>query len=119
MVPLGYHTNERRITVNESEADRVRIIFRSYLNHGSLNLLATGHSYHLIATCRQLPDPEITSPNSCQVVPSNFCNCICLMGAKSLALVGHPNVRASIPSSVGVTRTIFICAEHFGQAGIK
>jgi hypothetical protein len=39
MVPLGYHTNERRITVNESEADRVRIIFRSYLKLGSLNLL--------------------------------------------------------------------------------
>ena len=39
MVPLGYHTNERRITVNESEADRVRMIFRSYLKLGSLNLL--------------------------------------------------------------------------------
>ena len=36
---------------------------------------------------RQLPDPEITSPNSCQVVPSNFSNCICLIGAKSSALV--------------------------------
>ena len=35
MVPLGYDTNERRITVNESEADRVGMIFRSY----SLNLL--------------------------------------------------------------------------------
>src|SRR5258708_39193834 len=39
MVPLGYDTNERRITVNESEADRVRMIFRSYLKSGSLNLL--------------------------------------------------------------------------------
>ena len=39
MVPLGYDTNERRITVNESEADRVRMIFRSYLKLGSLNLL--------------------------------------------------------------------------------
>src|SRR6202047_2942341 len=29
MVPLGYDTNERRISVNESEADRVRMIFRS------------------------------------------------------------------------------------------
>jgi len=35
MVPLGYDTNERRNTVNESEADRVGMIFRSY----SLNLL--------------------------------------------------------------------------------
>src|SRR6202051_2961279 len=39
MVPLGYDTNERRISVNESEADRVRMIFRSYLKLGSLNLL--------------------------------------------------------------------------------
>jgi hypothetical protein len=37
--------------------------------------------------CRQLPDPEITSPNSCHVLPSNFSICICLIGAKSLALV--------------------------------
>ena len=39
MVPLGYDTNERKITVNEFEADRVRMIFRSYLKLGSLNLL--------------------------------------------------------------------------------
>ena len=39
MVPLGYDSNERRITVNEAEADRVRMIFRSYLKLGSLNLL--------------------------------------------------------------------------------
>ena len=38
--------------------------------------------------CRhQLPDPESTSPKNCQVVPSNFINCICLIGAKSVALV--------------------------------
>src|ERR1700739_1358840 len=39
MVPLGYDSNERRITVNEAEADRGRVIFRSYLKLGSLNLL--------------------------------------------------------------------------------
>ena len=38
MVPLGYDSKERRITVNESEADRVRMIFRNYLKLGSLNL---------------------------------------------------------------------------------
>jgi hypothetical protein len=32
-------------------------------------------------------DAEITSPNSLQVVPSNFINCICLIGAKLSALV--------------------------------
>jgi site-specific DNA recombinase len=39
MAPLGYDTKDRKITVNEAEAERVRIIFRSYLKLGSLNLL--------------------------------------------------------------------------------
>src|ERR1700716_1113989 len=37
--PLGYATKDRKITVNDAEADRVRAIFRSYLNLGSLNVL--------------------------------------------------------------------------------
>ena len=39
MAPLGYDTKDRKITVNEPEAERVRTIFRSYLKFGSLNLL--------------------------------------------------------------------------------
>jgi site-specific DNA recombinase len=39
MAPLGYDTKDRKITVNESEAERVRTIFRNYLKLGSLNLL--------------------------------------------------------------------------------
>jgi len=39
MAPLGYDTKDRKITVNETEAERVRTIFRSYLKLGSLNLL--------------------------------------------------------------------------------
>jgi site-specific DNA recombinase len=39
MAALGYDTKDRRITVNEAEADRVRTIFRRYLELGSLNLL--------------------------------------------------------------------------------
>ena len=39
MAPLGYDTKDRRITVNEAEADRVRTIFRRYAELGSLNLL--------------------------------------------------------------------------------
>ena len=31
MAPLGYDTKDRKITVNEAEAERVRTIFRSYL----------------------------------------------------------------------------------------
>jgi site-specific DNA recombinase len=36
---LGYDTKDRRITVNEPEAETVRTIFCSYLKLGSLNLL--------------------------------------------------------------------------------
>ncbi len=39
MAPMGYDTRDRKITVNEAEAERVRTIFRSYLTLGSLNLL--------------------------------------------------------------------------------
>jgi DNA invertase Pin-like site-specific DNA recombinase len=39
MAPLGYETKDRKISVNELEAERVRTIFRSYLRLGSLNLL--------------------------------------------------------------------------------
>ena len=36
MAPLGYDTKDRKITVNEAEAERVRGIFRTYLKLGSL-----------------------------------------------------------------------------------
>jgi site-specific DNA recombinase len=39
MAPLGYDTKDRKISVNEAEAARVRDIFSSYLRLGSLNLL--------------------------------------------------------------------------------
>jgi site-specific DNA recombinase len=39
MAPLGYDTKDRKITINEAEAERVRTIFRSYLRLGSLSLL--------------------------------------------------------------------------------
>ena len=39
MAPLGYDTKDRKITVNDVEADCVRTIFQSYLKLGSLNLL--------------------------------------------------------------------------------
>src|SRR6184192_603393 len=39
MAPLGYDTKDRKISINEAEADRVRAIFRSYLLLGSVSLL--------------------------------------------------------------------------------
>ena len=37
MAPLGYDTRDRKISINDTEADRVRTIFRNYLRLGSLN----------------------------------------------------------------------------------
>ena len=39
MVPLGYEVRNRKVLVIKEEAERVRIIFRRYLELGSLNLL--------------------------------------------------------------------------------
>jgi DNA invertase Pin-like site-specific DNA recombinase len=39
MVPLGFDTKDRKISVNKAEAERVQTIFRRYLELGSLNLL--------------------------------------------------------------------------------
>src|ERR1044072_560902 len=39
MVPLGYDARDRKIWGNETEAERVRTIFRRYLKLGSINLL--------------------------------------------------------------------------------
>jgi DNA invertase Pin-like site-specific DNA recombinase len=50
MAPLGYDTKDRKITVNEAEAERVRTIFRSYLRLGSLNLLLTDLRQRSIVT---------------------------------------------------------------------
>src|SRR5207253_5177575 len=41
IAPLGYATKNRKIVVVEEEAERVRTIFRRYLQLGSLNLLMT------------------------------------------------------------------------------
>src|SRR6266849_5122525 len=39
IAPLGYETKDRKIVVVEEEAERIRTIFRRYLELGSLNLL--------------------------------------------------------------------------------
>jgi DNA invertase Pin-like site-specific DNA recombinase len=39
MVPLGYDSRDKKLVVNEEEAERVRLIFRRYLELGSLGKL--------------------------------------------------------------------------------
>ena len=50
MAPLGYDTKDRKITVNITEAECVRTIFRSYLKLGSLNLLMAHLRKQVIVT---------------------------------------------------------------------
>jgi site-specific DNA recombinase len=55
MVPLGYDTKDRKITVNEPEAERVRTIFRLYLKLGSLNpLMAELRKMGIVSKTRAL-----------------------------------------------------------------
>ena len=59
MAPLGYDTKDRKITVNEEEAERVRTIFRSYLKLGSLNpLMADLRKRGIISKVRKLKTGE-------------------------------------------------------------
>jgi site-specific DNA recombinase len=60
MAPLGYDTKNRKITVNEAEAERVRTIFRSYLKLGSLGLLMAELRKHgIVSKIRKLRTGEV------------------------------------------------------------
>src|SRR5436305_15259849 len=55
MVPLGYDSRDRRICVNETEAERVRTVFQSYLDLGSLDrVLADLRRRGIVTTTRTL-----------------------------------------------------------------
>src|ERR1700716_2297547 len=59
MAPLGYDTKDRKITVNDVEADCIRTIFQSYLKLGSLNLLmADLHKRGIVTKVRTLKTGE-------------------------------------------------------------
>jgi site-specific DNA recombinase len=60
MAPLGYDTKDRKITVNRSEAARVRLIFQRYLELGSLNLLMVDlRTQGVVTKQRKLKDGSI------------------------------------------------------------
>ena len=60
MAPLGYDTKDRKITVNMSEAARVKLIFQRYLELGSLNLLmADLRKQEVVTKERKLKDGSI------------------------------------------------------------
>jgi DNA invertase Pin-like site-specific DNA recombinase len=60
MAPLGYDTKDRKITVNNAEAERVRTIFRSYFKLGSLNpLMADLRKQGIVTKVRTLKSGAI------------------------------------------------------------
>ena len=54
MAPLGYDAKDRKIAVNEEEAETVRTIFRRYLELGSLGTLMTDLRQQGIVTKRRI-----------------------------------------------------------------
>jgi hypothetical protein len=59
MAPIGYDTRDRKITVNEDEAERVRTIFRSYLRLGSMyKLMADLRERGIMSKVRRLKTGE-------------------------------------------------------------
>src|ERR1700760_2097474 len=57
MVPLGYVSRDKKLVVEEEEAERVRTIFRRYLDLGSISLLlADLRERGIITKVRQLSD---------------------------------------------------------------
>lgn len=55
MVPMGYRVKDRKVVLNKVEAERVRTIFRLYLELGSLNrLLAELHRRKMVTRLRRL-----------------------------------------------------------------
>jgi DNA invertase Pin-like site-specific DNA recombinase len=60
MAPLGYETKDRKIVVVEEEAERVRTIFHSYLQLGSLNgLMAELRKRGIVTKVRPLKTGQI------------------------------------------------------------
>ena len=65
MAPLGYDTKDRKITVNMSEAARVKLIFQRYLELGSLNLLmADLRNRGVVTKQRKLKDGQYRGRHS-------------------------------------------------------
>jgi hypothetical protein len=57
MVPLGYVTRDKKLFIEEEEAERVRTIFRRYLDLGSIGLLlADLRERGIVTKVRQLSD---------------------------------------------------------------
>ena len=63
MAPLGYDTKDRKITVNDAEAERVRTIFESYLKLGSLNFVMADLRKRRIVTAETETQPQ--EPANC------------------------------------------------------
>jgi len=63
MVPLGYESRERTLVIHEQEAERVRSIFKRYLELGSIRqLLADLRGGGLVTEVRRLANGRTSRP---------------------------------------------------------
>jgi site-specific DNA recombinase len=77
MVPLGYVSRDKKLFIEEEQAERVRMIFRRYLELGSLGqLLGELRQRGIVTRSRRLcdgrtvggiPSPEARSPTFCAI----------------------------------------------------
>ena len=92
MAPLGYDTKDRKITVNEAEAECVRTIFRSYLKLGSLEPAhggppQAGHRHQgadaevRVEPSAASPSPAVRSPICCA---TGFTSARCVFKGETL-----------------------------------
>lgn len=97
MAPLGYDTRDRKITVNNAEADRVQIIFRRYVELGSLNLLmADLRKRGIVTKTRTLKTGNTVGGISSREDPSLTCSETGSTSERSL-LRGRPSKASSPP----------------------
>jgi hypothetical protein len=65
MVPLGYVSRDKKLFIEEEEAERVRTIFQGYLELGSIGLLlADLRERGIVTRRRHLSDGRIVMPAS-------------------------------------------------------
>ena len=103
IAPLGYVTRDRKIVVVEEEAERVRTIFRRYLELGSLNcLMADLRERGIVTKVRSLKSGRTVAGSRSPAVPSPIS---CAIGS---TLARSPSRARSSPAS-SPPSSIVIC----------
>jgi hypothetical protein len=120
MVPLGYVSRDKKLVIEEEEAERVRTIFQRYLDLGSIGLLLADLRERGIVikvrhpsngrTVGGIPSPEARSPISCATASTSARSCSRARSApqnihrSSTATCSRPFSEGSPSSKMAVAR---------------